>query len=84
MIPLFYLATSPKHLEAFHNFLNGRHADMSLTIEREKQNRMSFLDIEIIREDKTYITSVYRKPTFSGVYTHFGSFLPSTNKFGTV
>ena len=57
---------------------------MSLTIEREKQNRMSFLDIEIIREDKTYITSVYRKPTFSGVYTHFGSFLPSTNKFGTV
>ena len=56
MIPLFYLVTSPKHLEAFHNFLNGRHADMSLIIEREKQNRMSFLDIEIIREDKTYIT----------------------------
>ena len=27
-------------------------------------------------------TSVYRKPTFTGVYTHFHSFLPSTYKFG--
>ena len=33
-------------------------------------------------EDKTFTTSVYRKPTFSGVYTHFDSFLPSTYKFG--
>ena len=37
----------------------------------EKQNRMSFLDVQIIREDKTFTTSVYRKPNFSGVYTHF-------------
>ena len=50
----------------------------------EKQNRMSFLDVQIIREDKTFTTSVYRKPTFSGVYTHFDSFLPFTYKFGTV
>ena len=57
---------------------------MSFTIEREKQNRISFLDIEIICEDKTFTTSVYRKPTISGVYTHFDSFLPSTCKFGTV
>ena len=57
---------------------------MSFAIEREKQNRMSFLDIAIICEDKTFTTSVYRKPTFSGVYTHFDSFLTTTYKFGTV
>ena len=57
---------------------------MSFTIEREKQNRMSFPDITIICEDKTFTTSVYRKPTFSGVYTHFDSFLRSTYKFSTV
>ena len=57
---------------------------MSFTIEREKQNRMSFLDIEIICEYKTFTTSVYRKPTFSGVYTYFDTFLPSTYKFGSV
>ena len=55
---------------------------MSFTIEREKQNRMSFLDIAIIRDYKTFTTSVYSKP--SGVYTHFDSFLSSTYKFGTV
>ena len=27
---------------------------------------------------------VYRKPTFSGVYTHFESFLPTIYKFGMV
>ena len=81
---IFVLFTSARHLEAFRNFLNGGHANLSFTIEREKQNRMSFLDIAIIREDKTFTTSVYRKPTFSGVYTHFDSFLPSTYKFGNV
>ena len=45
---------------------------------------MSFLDIQIIREDKTFTTSVFRKLTFSGVYTHFDSFLLSTYKSGTI
>ena len=73
-VNIFVLFTSPKHLEAFRNFLNGRHANMSFTIESEKQNRMSFLDIAIICEDKTFTTSVYRKPTFRGVHTHFDKF----------
>ena len=57
---------------------------MSFTIENEKQNRMSFLDLEIFHEDKTFTTSVHRKPTFRGVYTHFDSFLSSSYKFRTV
>ena len=74
MISLSFLFTSPKHLNAFRNFLNRQHDNMSFTIEREKQNRMFFVDLAIIREDKTFTTSVYRKPIFSGVYTHFDSF----------
>ena len=57
---------------------------MSFTIESGKQNRMSFLNVQIIHEDKTFTTSAYSKPTFSGVDTHFDSFLSSTYKFGTV
>ena len=57
---------------------------MPFKIESEKQNRMSFLDVQILRENVTFTTSVYRKPTYSGVYTHFDSFLPSTYEFGTV
>ena len=43
---------------------------------------MSFLDVDISRENCKFVTTVYRKPTFSGVYTHFESFLPSTHKVG--
>ena len=58
---------------------------MSFTIESEDQNRMSFLDVQIIHEYKTFTTSVYRKPTFSGVYTYFESeFIHITSKFGNV
>ena len=49
---------------------------MSFAIENEKQNRMFVLNVQIICEDKTFTTSVYCRPTFTGVYTHFGSFLP--------
>ena len=55
---------------------------MSFTTETEKQNRMPFLNVQIFREDKTFTTSVYRKPR--GVYTHFDNFLSSAYKFGTV
>ena len=44
---------------------------MSFTIESEKQNRISFLDVKIIREDKAFTTSAYHNTTFSGGYTHF-------------
>ena len=53
-----------------------------LQLNVKSRSVLSFLDIAIIREDKTFTTSAYRKPTFSDVYTHFDSFLPSTYKFG--
>ena len=55
---IFALFTSPIHLEDFRDFLHAPHAN-KFTIEMGKQNRMSFLDVQIIREDKTFTTSVY-------------------------
>ena len=46
--------------------------------------KLSFLDVEVSRDGNTFVTSVYRKPTFSGVYTYFDSFLPSTYKIGMI
>ena len=76
---LFFI--SPENLEAFQNCLNGRHANMSFAIGNEKQSRMSFLDVQVIREDKTFTKCIYR--TFSGVYKHIYSFLTSAYMFGT-
>ena len=44
----------------------------------------SFSGVNVIREKGKFITSVYRKPTFSGVYTHFDSFLPDTYKIAMI
>ena len=71
---IFVLFNSAEHLKRFHSYLNSRHLNISFTIENEKDNRMSFLDVNIIREKDKFTTSVYRKPTFSGIYTHFDSF----------
>ena len=57
---------------------------MSFPIEIEKENKLSFLDIEVIREQGKFKTTIYRKPTFSGAYSNFESFLPSVYKFGIV
>ena len=41
-----------------------------------KQNgSLSFLDIKINRENNKFVTLVYQNPTFSGVFTNFGSFI---------
>ena len=57
---------------------------MSFSFEQEKNGKLSFLDIEISREKGKFVRTVYRKPTFSCVYTHFERFLPTIYKFGMV
>ena len=60
------------------------HINMSFSMETEKDNKLSFLDVEITREQGKFTTTVFRKPTFSGVYSNFESFLPSVYKFSMV
>ena len=81
---VFVLIKSPEHLKHFHSYSNCRHVNISFTIENEKDNRMSFHDVNIIREQSKSVTSVYGKPTFSEIYTHLDSFLPTTNKIGMI
>ena len=59
------------------------HVIMSFSTETERNNRISFLDNNATHEQGK-LTSVYRKPTFSGVYTHFDSFFPNTYKIGMI
>ena len=53
-------------------------------METEKENKWFFLDVEIIREQYKFTTTIYQKPNFSSVYRSFESFLPSLYKFGIV
>ena len=81
---IFVLFRQPDHLPKFLNYMNTRHKSMRFTSELEANGQFSFLDILVTRTNGTFTTSVYRKPTFSGLYTKFDSFIPDAFKFGLV
>ena len=48
--------------------------------EIEENGSLSFLDITITRENSKFVTSFYRTPTISDVFTNFESFMPEMDK----
>ena len=48
---------------------------MSFTKEDEIGNKLPFLHINISRENNSFVTSIYRKPTFSGDNINFERFI---------
>ena len=71
---IFLLFESVEQHKKFLDYMNRQHPSMKFTDEVEKDNCLSFLDIEIVRSSgETFSTSVYRKPTFSGVLTNYMS-----------
>ena len=69
---IFVLFENNDQIEKFQQYLNTKHINMSFTFEKENNNKLAFPDIDAIRDEtgKTFKTSSYRKPTFSGVYTN--------------
>ena len=81
---IFMLLKSNDNLKYFQDFLNSCHIKLSFSMKTEKENKLFFLDIEIIHKQDKFTTTVYQKPTLSGVYSNVASFLPSVYKFGMV
>ena len=54
-----------------------------ISLEKEEDGGLPFLDINIFRENDKFATNVYRKKT-SGVYANFKSFIPETYKIGLI
>ena len=50
--------------------------NMNFNSKIETDNKFSFLGIEISRNRNEFIISIHHKPTFSGVFSHFDSFIP--------
>ena len=81
---IFLLFDDPSFVNKFDKYLNSRHKNMRFTKEIENENCLAFLDIRIERKAGNFETSIYRKPTFSGVYLNFKSYVPEVYKKGLV
>ena len=49
------------------SYVNSQHNNIKFTIENEKQNKIPFLDTKVTRKETNLTTSIYHKPTFTGV-----------------
>ena len=78
---IFVIFRKEEHLKLFLNYFNSCHKNIKFTSEKEINNKLSLLDTETSRDKNQFITSVYRKPTFGGVFSHFGSFIHRGYKF---
>ena len=83
MDDIFLLFDSRNHVKKFLKYMNSRHRNINFTYEEEQNNTLAFLDIKITRGGK-FVTSVYRKKTFSGVYLNYTSLLPIDYKRGLI
>ena len=81
---IFVLFQDPDHLHYFKEYMNGQHPTMNFTSEAELDNYLPFLDVQVTRTAGKFITSIYRKPTYSGVYTNYNSFLPLIYKVNLI
>ena len=68
------------HVEHF----NKQHKNITFKSKIEENSSLSFLDITIVRENNKYVISVYCKPTFSGVFINFESFILEMRKCGLI
>ena len=80
----FGLFRSPDHLEKFKNYLNSKTKNIKFTYEKESNNSLPFLDILISRSENGFKTSLYHKPTFSGVDSNFSRFIYDQYKIGLI
>ena len=53
---------------------------MSFSFEQERNDKLSFLEVEISRQQGKFVTTFYRKPTFSGVHTRVSSYYGDTDR----
>ena len=88
-LPLFYkryvddtfaIFSTRSECRRFFHRLNNLHPSLTFTCEFENNNCLPFLDVLVERSNNSILTSIYRKPTFTGSYTRWGSFCPPNAK----
>ena len=63
--------------EVFLGALNSLHPSLRFTCEHEQSSKLSFLDVLVEKTEFGSVTSVYRKPTFTGQYISYDSYCSS-------
>ena len=77
---IFVFFSSKEHSQSFVDYMNKQHIFIKFTSETEQNNTFFFLDINITSQNNQLKISVYSKPTFSGVFTCYESYVDQSYK----
>jgi len=80
----FVLFKHPSHVNLFLNYLNSKHQCIKFTCETQLNNQLPFLDTYVTIDNGRFHTSIYRKPTFTGLGLHFLSNIPYIYKINSI
>ena len=72
----FLIFKSPTHVKLFLDYLNSKHPNIKFTCDNEENSTLPFLDMNIKHVSNQISTSLYRKPTFTGLFSKYASFTP--------
>ena len=67
-------------IDLFLNYINNIHSNSQFTVEVENCSSLPFLDILVEKTSNSFSTSLFRKKTFTGLYTNFSSLSPNLYK----
>ena len=76
----FAMFRNEEESDNFFKQLNCLHPSLKFTFEKEKNNCLPFLDVNVKRTTTGFEISVYRKPTFTKQYLRWESFSPTKQK----
>ena len=80
MDDIFELFSVPDLVYKFKEYLSSKHHNKNFSVEKEKDGCLPFIDVNVFREKEKFPTTVYRKKTFSGVYTNSSRFIAAAYK----
>ena len=80
----FTIFHSREDFETFLTRLNSMHASLKFTFETELDGKLPFLDVLVHKNVNHFSTSIYRKPTFTGLYTKWNSFCSPSRKLNLI
>ncbi|CAF5092844.1 unnamed protein product [Rotaria sp. Silwood1] len=82
---IFCIFTIPKaKINEFHIRINKWHRNLHFTVEFEDENSIPFLDVRVTHTEDKLITSMYRKPTHTGLYLLWDSNQSRRYKLGLI
>ena len=80
----FSVFSDKKSVIVFKKILNSIHNNIAFTAEMQSNNRLNFLDVLVDNSRPNPVTSTFREPTNTVLYTKWNSFVPRRYKINLI